>query len=158
MAVFFMSKTKKCTGLYRFFCFTIKVRRQSGKSATKRRNMAKGASDILKNTVDISSVTKENGKVKRKRRIKKIREESTFKEAFFDILSLEVPSDALCDAVKNSPLGEKINYKEAILLAQIIKATNGDTQAATFVRDTSGNKIKEAESERTVKKRFEDFF
>ena len=73
-----------------------------------------------------------------------------------DLLALEAPKEALAEPLKQTPLGEVINYREAILLAQIIKAYNGDTQAAVFVRDSSGNKLKDSEKEEK-KKKFEDF-
>lgn len=40
--------------------------------------------------------------------------------------------------------GKNITVQEAIMLAQIQKAMKGDTRAAEFVRDSSGNKLKEA--------------
>ena len=40
-------------------------------------------------------------------------------------------------------LNDKIKYDEAMIIAQIIKAIKGDTSAATFVRDTSGQKPKD---------------
>ena len=39
--------------------------------------------------------------------------------------------------------GKNITVQEAIMLAQIKKAVKGDTKAAEFVRDSSGNKLKE---------------
>jgi hypothetical protein len=36
-----------------------------------------------------------------------------------------------------------LTVDQAILLAQIKKAVKGDTQSATFIRDTSGNKLAE---------------
>lgn len=39
--------------------------------------------------------------------------------------------------------GKNITVQEAIMLAQIKKAVKGDTRAAEFVRDSSGNKLKE---------------
>lgn len=94
---------------------------------------------------------------KRKTRKKQITENVSFKDAFSSLLSLKVPKGSLGSAIKESPLGESINYREAILLAQIIKATNGDTQAATFVRDTSGNKLKDGDMQASKRKKFEDF-
>ena len=37
--------------------------------------------------------------------------------------------------------GKNISVQEAIMLAQIQKALKGDTKAAEFVRDASGNKL-----------------
>lgn len=39
--------------------------------------------------------------------------------------------------------GKNITVQEAIMLAQIKKAIKGDTKAAEYIRDTSGNKLKE---------------
>ena len=39
--------------------------------------------------------------------------------------------------------GKNITVQEAIMLTQIKKAIKGDTRAAEYIRDTSGNKIKE---------------
>lgn len=39
--------------------------------------------------------------------------------------------------------GKNITVQEAIMLKQIQKAMKGDTRAAEFVRDSSGNKLKE---------------
>ncbi len=89
----------------------------------------------------------------KRRRLKK---DLSFKESLKDLLALEAPKEALAEPLKQTPLGEVINYREAILLAQIIKAYNGDTQAAVFVRDSSGNKLKDSEKEEK-KKKFEDF-
>ncbi|MBQ8545628.1 MAG: hypothetical protein IJ437_01675 [Clostridia bacterium] len=97
---------------------------------------------------------KEIAKGVRKRRIKK---DESFKEALKTLLSLQAPPDSLADALRQTPLGNSISYREAILLAQIIKAYNGDTQAAVFIRDSSGNKLKDGEKDEK-KKKFEDFF
>lgn len=39
--------------------------------------------------------------------------------------------------------GKNITVQEAIMLAQVKKAVKGDTKAAEFIRDSSGNKLKE---------------
>ena len=90
-------------------------------------------------------------------KLKRIRKNVSFKDSFSNLLSIKVPSGTLSDAVKGTPLGENINYQEAILLSQILKAINGDTQAAVYVRDTSGNKLKETEAKTQKRKKFEDF-
>ena len=82
---------------------------------------------------------------KRRRKIKKLGERKSFRATLNELLLLEVPAHTLPEALKESPYGEKMNYRDAILLAQIIKAMHGDTQASNFVRDTSGNKLKEVE-------------
>ena len=87
---------------------------------------------------------------------KRIKADASFKESLKRLLAEEAPRDALAEPLKHTPLGERISYREAILLAQIIKAYNGDTQAAVFVRDSSGNKLKDSDKDEK-KKKFEDF-
>jgi hypothetical protein len=91
-------------------------------------------------------------KLNRKRRKKR----TAFKDSLESLLAKEVPKEALPEAIRKSSF-EKISYQEAILLAQIIKASNGDTQAAVFLRDSSGNKLKEGEKVQVEYKKFEDF-
>ena len=98
----------------------------------------------------------ENGNIKGKvRRTKKPSE--SFKSSLSKILSLKIAPDTVAKSVLKTPLGDNITYQEAILIAQILKAANGDTQAATYIRDTSGNKLKEKEAEKIFTKKFEDF-
>ena len=85
------------------------------------------------------------------------REVVSFKETLEMLLSCELPSEALPQAIKSSPVGGRLNYREVILLMQILKAAGGDTQAAVFLRDTSGNKLKDAEKQLTQNLKFEDF-
>ena len=99
-------------------------------------------------------MTKENNGKKSKKRV---RELVSFKETLDSLLALELPNEALPAAIRNSPVGGRLNYREVILLMQIIKASGGDTQAAVFLRDTSGNKLKDAEKQQTSNLKFEDF-
>ena len=47
-----------------------------------------------------------------------------------------------------APLGKGATYLDLVLMAQIKKASGGDTSSASFLRDTSGNKLKDkAENE-----------
>jgi hypothetical protein len=85
------------------------------------------------------------------------RREVSFKETLDTLLALELPSEFLPQAIQNSPVGGRLNYREVILLMQILKASGGDTQAAVFLRDTSGNKLKDAEKQQTQNLKFEDF-
>lgn len=120
-----------CTALYRFLCGIIKVRRKRQKVRFMEENLSK-------------------------RRLRRLRKKTPFKKTLEELLSYEAPRDLLPDAVKELPL-EKINFQEAILLAQIIKAMGGDTQSSVFLRDTSGNKLKDGERKEGVHKKFEDF-
>ena len=78
------------------------------------------------------------------------RDSEAFRETLKRILSTIIAPETVAQAVKSTPLGEKITYQEAILIAQVLKASNGDTQAASFIRDTSGNKLKDANGELCV--------
>ena len=78
------------------------------------------------------------------------RDEEAFRQTLKRILSTIIAPETVAQAVKSTPLGEKITYQEAILIAQVLKASNGDTQAASFIRDTSGNKLKDANGESCV--------
>lgn len=97
----------------------------------------------------------QNGESLPKKRVKR-KKQRAIVEALNSILSMEIAPDTVSDMVKRSPLGEKITYQEAILLAQVIKASNGDTQAAVFIRDSSGNKLKDGLIKLEKKIRFED--
>ena len=79
-----------------------------------------------------------------------------FKEVLNEILSRRVSVGTLPDAIKRGAEGESITLMEAVLLAQINKAICGDTSSATFLRDTSGNKLKDATAEISENKKFED--
>lgn len=96
------------------------------------------------------------GGVQKRGRIKR-RDEESFKKSLGKILNMVISPETVAEAVKSTPLGENITYQEAILIAQILKASNGDTQAATFLRDTSGNKLKEVVEKESDLKSFEDF-
>lgn len=91
-----------------------------------------------------------------KNKLRKIRRKTPFKKTLEELLSLEAPREMLPEAISELPL-EKINFQEAILLAQIIKAMGGDTQSSVFLRDTSGNKLKDGEKKDATHKKFEDF-
>ncbi len=104
------------------------------------------SSDNPKDVLQIQKM----GRIKRKRKI-------SFKGSLEKILSMQVLPKSVSEAVLKTPLGNAITYQEAILLAQAIKASNGDTQAAVFIRDSSGNKLKDKEGDTPRAKKFEDF-
>ena len=79
----------------------------------------------------------------------------TMKTDLEKILSMRIADGSVPEALTKTRLGNDITYQEAILLAQVMKALNGDTQAAVFVRDSSGNKPKDA-AVFTKTKKFED--
>ena len=89
-----------------------------------------------------SSSAEEKDKPKKRGRLQRRRGEP-FKATLDQILNTVISPHTVAEAVRATPLGDKITYQEAILIAQVLKASNGDTQAAVFLRDTSGNKLKE---------------
>ena len=79
-----------------------------------------------------------------------------FKEVLNELFSRKVSVGTLPENIKQGVKGKSITLLEAVLLAQINKAICGDTSSATFLRDTSGNKLKEASPDVAVSKKFED--
>ena len=77
----------------------------------------------------------------------KRREKKAMKETLETLLQMPLKSGEATDLdeIKNIAAlkGKNITVQEAIMLAQIQKAMKGDTKAAEYVRDTSGNKLKE---------------
>lgn len=75
------------------------------------------------------------------------RERKAMKETLEALLSMPLKSGKATDieTIKNlaAVKGKNITVQEAIMLAQIQKAMKGDTRAAEFVRDSSGNKPKD---------------
>ena len=82
---------------------------------------------------------------------KRGRASTSMKQALERILQTEVSSETVPKSVLSTPLGERITYLEAIMIAQVLKAVNGDHNASVFVRDTSGNKLKEKAEEKQLK-------
>lgn len=76
------------------------------------------------------------------------RERKAMKDTLAALLSMPLKDGKTADVeeIKNlgSLKGKNITVQDAIMLAQIQKAIKGDTKAAEYVRDTSGNKLKEA--------------
>jgi hypothetical protein len=75
------------------------------------------------------------------------REKKAMKDTLATLLSMPL-KDGMADDIEEiqsiaSLNGKNITVQEAIMLAQIKKAVKGDTRAAEFVRDSSGNKPKE---------------
>lgn len=75
------------------------------------------------------------------------REKRALKETLETLLSMPMKNGKAADIEKIRSIaelkGKNITAQEAIALAQIVKAVKGDTRAAEFVRDASGNKIAE---------------
>lgn len=84
------------------------------------------------------------GKVGGKRSGETRRNKRAMKDSLDILLSMPLKSGKQCDVdtVKNFAAlkGKNITVEQAMLIAQIQKALKGDTQALTFLRDTSGQK------------------
>lgn len=75
------------------------------------------------------------------------REKKAMKETLETLLALSLKSGKVADIEELQNLaaikGKNITVQDAIMLKQIQKAMKGDTKAAEYVRDTSGNKPKD---------------
>lgn len=75
------------------------------------------------------------------------REKKAMKETLQVLLSMPLESKENIDIEGIESIaalkGKNITVQEAIMLKQIQKAMKGDTKAAEYIRDTSGNKLKE---------------
>ena len=76
------------------------------------------------------------------------RERKAMKDTLGALLAMPLKDDSVTDIEGIQSLasinGKNITVQEAIMLAQIKKAVKGDTKAAEYIRDTSGNKLKDA--------------
>ena len=72
------------------------------------------------------------------------REKKAMKETLETLLSMSLKEGKIDDVETIQGIaalkGKNITVQEAIMLAQINKAIKGDTKAAEYIRDTSGNK------------------
>ena len=75
------------------------------------------------------------------------REKKAMKDTLATLLAMPLKDGVShdIDEIKSiaSLNGKNITVQEAIMLAQVKKAVKGDTRAAEFIRDSSGNKLKE---------------
>ena len=69
--------------------------------------------------------------------------EVSFKKRLCKHLSKKLVYNAQGEVDFNALLGKGATYLDLVLMAQIKKASNGDTSSASFLRDTSGNKLKD---------------
>jgi len=100
------------------------------------------------NLVPLSKRTKEaqrdiqskGGKVSAENR----RKRKAMREVLTELLDLPMKEEQAPQILKSFAdfaSGKNVTVEQAVLMAQIIKAVKGDTKAATFVRDTAGEKI-----------------
>lgn len=79
-----------------------------------------------------------------------------FKDELNRLLKRKVDVSSLSEPIQKLSTGKKITLLEAVLISQINKAIGGDNTAAAFLRDTSGNKLKDSTGETVVSFKFED--
>lgn len=95
-----------------------------------------------------SSEARRNGAKGGKASGKARREKKAMKDTLATLLSMSLKDGKIADIEKIKSVaglkGLNISVQEAIMLAQIQKALKGDTKAAEYIRDTSGNKLKES--------------
>lgn len=84
------------------------------------------------------------GKLGGQRSVETRRRKKAMRESLDILLGMPLKSGKQCDveSVKNFAAlkGKNITVEQAMLITQIQKALKGDTQAITFLRDTSGQK------------------
>lgn len=75
------------------------------------------------------------------------RRKRQMKDALETLLGMKLKSSKLQDIARIASMqelkGANITVEEAIMLAQVQRALKGDTTAAQFIRDTSGQKPRE---------------
>lgn len=79
---------------------------------------------------------KASGEARRKRK--------AMREVLTELLDLPMKEEQAPQVLKSFAdfaKDKNVTVEQAVLMAQIIKAVKGDTKAATFVRDTAGQKI-----------------
>lgn len=79
-----------------------------------------------------------------------------FKDELNKLLARKVEVATLSEQIQKVATGKKITLLEAVLISQINKAIGGDNTAAAFLRDTSGNKLKDSTGETVMSFKFED--
>lgn len=76
------------------------------------------------------------------------REQRTFKSTLQTLLSLSIKSGEAVDVEQIQSMADlkkkNISVQDAILIAQVQKAIKGDTGAAVYIRDTTGQRPNDA--------------
>lgn len=87
---------------------------------------------------------RENGRKGGLASVKARREKKAMKDNLASLLSMSLKSGKIADVdtIKNFAAlnGKNVTVQDAILIKQVQKAMKGDTKAAAFIRDLSGNK------------------
>lgn len=100
----------------------------------------------IENLIPVKSKeeARERGKKGGKAAAETYRKRKTFKEVFAALLPMNINSEKTSELANIiQDINPQMTAEQAIAMAQIYKAINGDTQAAIFVRDTVGDKPKD---------------
>ena len=73
--------------------------------------------------------------------------EAIFKKRLCKHLNKRLVYNAQGEVDFNALLGKSATYLDLVLVMQIKKACAGDTSSASYLRDTSGNKLKDKSTE-----------
>jgi hypothetical protein len=109
--------------------------KKRGKAATREQNLKPQSMRTKDEQRKVAAMGgKASGEARKRRK--------TFKDVFTSLLECDVSKDALepLQGVIKSEYGDKITADQAMALAQIVKAVNGDTKAFEVIRDTIGEK------------------
>ena len=107
--------------------------------------------------VPTSEEARRNGRLGGLKRAENERKRKAMKEVLQALLDLPMREQDAPEEVKSYAdfaKGKNVTIEQTVLMAQIIKAVKGDTRAATFLRDTAGEKILKDASDNNTE--FED--
>lgn len=94
--------------------------------------------------VPTSEEARRNGRLGGLKRAENARKRKNMKEVLQALLDLPMRAKDAPEEVKSYvdfAKAKNVTIEQTVLMAQIIKAVKGDTRAATFIRDTAGEKI-----------------
>ena len=94
--------------------------------------------------VPTSEEARRNGRLGGLKRAENAKKRKAMKEVLQDLLDLPLREQDAPEEVKSFAefaKNKNVTIEQGVLMAQIIKAMKGDTRAATFLRDTAGEKI-----------------
>lgn len=107
--------------------------------------------------VPTSEEARRNGRLGGLKRAENERKRKAMREVLQALLDLPLRGDDAPEEVKSYVdfnNGKNVTIEQGVLMAQIVKAIKGDTRAATFIRDTAGEKILKDASDNNTE--FED--
>lgn len=124
------------------------------KSTSPNKKPHPGSENLV---VPTSEQARRNGRLGGLKRAENERKRRSMKEVLQALLDLPMREKDTPEELKSFAdfaQGKNVTIEQAILMAQIIKGIKGDTRAATFLRDTAGEKILKDASESNTE--FED--